>query len=268
MEDAEAAPERTDGGVEVLAGERPREASESAREASERPREASESAREASGRASEASEASERASEAFEGRSESERPSEAFASERLREDPGPDRREREMRESVKRCHVNLGHPSKERFLHMLKSAGASARAIKIAKELKCDICEAKRPPPSRPVAKSRRAQQLNEQVNLDTFELPIFQSRNLHMLNIYDEGTGLQICTPLWRGKTAERVRKSYRKSWKRWCGCPKRILTDNGAEFDGAMQEGLELDGSYVDRIAAYAPWQAGVTERHGEGL
>ena len=131
---------------------------------------------------------SERASEASEGRSESgrpgesERPTEAFASERLREDPGPDRREREMRESVKTCHVNLGHPSKERFLHMLKSAGASARAIKIAKELKCDICEAKRPPPSRPVAKSRRAQQLNEQVNLDTFELPIFQSKKLEHL--------------------------------------------------------------------------------------
>jgi hypothetical protein len=27
-------------------------------------------------------------------------------------------------ESVRRCHVNLGYPSRERFIHMLKTAGA------------------------------------------------------------------------------------------------------------------------------------------------
>jgi len=32
-------------------------------------------------------------------------------------------------ESVMRCQVNLGHPSRERFLHLLKSAGASEKAI-------------------------------------------------------------------------------------------------------------------------------------------
>ena len=30
-------------------------------------------------------------------------------------------------------------------------------------------------------------------------------------------------------------------------------------------MQEGLELDGTYVDKIAAYAPWQNGGAERRG---
>ena len=33
-------------------------------------------------------------------------------------------------ESVRRCHVNLGHPSRERFLHMLKTAGAHEKALK------------------------------------------------------------------------------------------------------------------------------------------
>ena len=45
-----------------------------------------------------------------------------------------------MEESIRRCHVNLGHPSKERFLHMLKSAGASEKAIKVAKEFQCSVC--------------------------------------------------------------------------------------------------------------------------------
>ena len=113
------------------------------------------------------------------------------------------------------------------------------------------------------MAKSRRAQQFNEQINIDTFESPIYQRKKVQVLNIFDEGTGMQVCAPLWRGKTAEAVRKVYRKSWKRWAGFPKRVLSD-GTEFDGVMQEGLELDGSYVDKIAAYAPWQNGECERH----
>ena len=39
--------------------------------------------------------------------------------------------EREARESIRRCHVNLGHPSRERFLHILKSANANPQAIRI-----------------------------------------------------------------------------------------------------------------------------------------
>ena len=85
------------------------------------------------------------------------------------------------------------------------------------------------------------------------------------MLNVFDEATGFQVCIPLWRGKTAEGVRKAYRKSWKRWAGCPIRVLTDNGSEFDAEAQQGFELDGSYVEKIAAYAPWQNGGAERHG---
>ena len=184
-----------------------------------------------------------------------------FAAEQLR----GERSDQQLLESVRRCHVNLGHPAKERFLHMLKSANASERALQAAKHFKCSVCDAKRAAPSHPVAKSRRAQQFNEQINIDTFELPIYQQKKVQVLNIFDEGTGMQVCGPLWRGKTAETVRKVYRKSWKPWAGCPKRVLSDNGTEFDSVMQEGLEMDGSYVDKIAVYAPWQNGECERHG---
>ena len=93
------------------------------------------------------------------------------------------------------------------MIHMLKSAGASEKAIQIAKELKCSVCESRKPPESHHVTKSRRpAENFNEHVNMDTFELPIYQNKKLNMLNIYDGGTGL-----LWRGRTVENVRKAYR---------------------------------------------------------
>ncbi len=61
------------------------------------------------------------------------------------------------------------------------------------------------------------------------------------MLNICDEGTGLQICIPLWKGAKAQEVREKYRKHWKRWAGNTRRVFTDGGTEFDGQPQEGFD---------------------------
>ena len=184
-----------------------------------------------------------------------ERESEVFASEKLQEED-----QTKLVESLRRCHVNLGHPSHERFLHMLKSAGAGEKALQVAKGR---VCETQKQPPSHPISKHNGATQFNKQVNLDTFEVPIYERKRVHMLSICDEATGMQVCVcvPLWKGNSSE----SVRKAWKRWAGCPVRVLTDNGLEFDGVMQQGLETDWSYVDKIAAYAPWQNGIAERHG---
>lgn len=92
-------------------------------------------------------------------------------------------------------------------------------------------------------------------MNLDTFELPIYQQKVVKMLNCFDEGTGLQLCFPLWSGATAQEVRKKYRKYWKRWAGNPRCILTDGGTEFDGAMQDGLDHYNVRVEKIGAHAP-------------
>ena len=174
-------------------------------------------------------------------------------------------KEVDVEAGVMRCHINLGHPSKERFIHMLKSANASEKAIECAKLLKCSTCASKRLQDSHAVAKHKRAEAFNQQINMDTFDLPIYQQKVLKMLNILDEGTGLQLCLPLWKGARASEVRKSYRKNWKRWAGVPQKILTDGGPEFDGEAQEGFDLDGSYTEKTAAYAPWQNGAAERYG---
>ena len=171
----------------------------------------------------------------------------------------------QIQESVMRCHVNLGHPSRERFLHLLKSAGANEKAIEIAKNLKCSTCVAKKPPLSHPVNKTKRAEGFNQQVSMDTFELQVLGGKKIKILNILCEGTGLQVCIPLWKGPKAKEVRKAYRKYWLRWAGNPIRVLTDGGTEFDGEMQEGLDRDGTYTEKTSANSPWQNGRCERHG---
>ena len=166
---------------------------------------------------------------------------------------------------VRVCHVNLGHPSRERFIHMLKSANAHEDAIEYAKQMQCSTCSSNRLKDLRGVAKYKRSERFNEQLCMDTFELPIYQQKKLKVLNIVCEGTGMQVCVPLWRGSKASEVRKAYRKYWLRWAGKPRRVLTDGGGEFDAEMQLGLDRDGTLVDKTAAYAPWQNAIAERGG---
>ena len=42
---------------------------------------------------------------------------------------------------------------------------------------------------------------------MDTLEIP-FNGKKLKMLNVYCEGAGFHICSPLWNGASAKEVRK------------------------------------------------------------
>ena len=137
---------------------------------------------------------------------------------------------------LKRCHENLGHPSNVRLISMLRSANANDKTIQLAKGLTCPTCDSKRVPPSRPVAKERKAWEFNKQIMVDTFEVEVL-GRKLKCLNVVDEATGYQMVAPLWHGCAASNVRSCYRKLWKRWAGCPLRVLSDNGKELRGFHQ-------------------------------
>ena len=167
--------------------------------------------------------------------------------------------------ALKRCHDNLGHPSNARLISMLKSANANETTIRLAKGLTCPMCRMKDSPPAKPVARLKKAWEFNQQIMIDTFEVEVL-NRKLKLLNIVDETTAYQMVAPLWHGCTASNVRLCYRKCWKPWAGVPLRVWADNGREFDAEFLHGLEIDGSYHDITAAYAPHQNGMTERRGQ--
>eukprot|EP00435_Cladocopium_sp_Y103_P032831 s1947_g8.t1 len=161
-----------------------------------------------------------------------------------------------MRANIRKCHVNLGHPSRERFIHMLKSANASEEAIAFAKKMECSTCSSQRLQELRGVAEYKTAKRFHEQVCMDTFELPVYQQKKKNAQHCL---RGNWHATPLWRGAKASEVRRAYRKYWLRWAGRPRRVLTGGGHEFDAEMQEGLDRDGTMVDK------WQNAIAERGG---
>ena len=101
---------------------------------------------------------------------------------------------------------------------MLKSAGASEKAIQLGKDLKCSVCMS-RQKKSHPDTKAKQAEGFNQQVRWDTFDVSIYNGKPIKMLNMICEGTALQVVVPLWQGAKAKEVRRAYRKYQIRWGG-------------------------------------------------
>ncbi|CAE7261434.1 CPK2 [Symbiodinium necroappetens] len=80
--------------------------------------------------------------------------------------------EKESESDMKKCHENLGHPSRARMSMLVMKA-------------------------HNVVTKIRRATEFNQQMCV-TFEIMVRGSK-LYFLNIVDEGTSYQLCVPLWK---------------------------------------------------------------------
>ena len=186
---------------------------------------------------------------------------EGFAVEKLQGDDV-----KQLEETIRRAHQNLGHPGVERFVEMLRAAGANDKAIMVARKHKCSTCEAQQGLKATKVSKVRKTYEFNVGVCCDTFTVHWGDDKELAVFSIICEGTNFHLAFPLWGGKTANETRRAYRKNWKAVFGSPVRLFTDGGPEFEGNFQEGLQLDGAADDRSAAYAPWQNSLIERHGQ--
>ena len=173
--------------------------------------------------------------------------------------------DKKLCEIIRRAHQNLGHPGNDRFVEMLRAAGASQKALEHARRYKCSICEAQHGAKVQKVSKVKKTYDFNVGVCCDTFEVEV-GSRKIHAFSVICEGTNYHVVVPLWKGKTAEETRRAYRRGWKSPFGSPIRLFTDGGSEFGGVFQEGLFLDGTADERSAAYSPWQNSLIERHGQ--
>ena len=166
---------------------------------------------------------------------------------------------------VKRAHDGLGHPGKDRFVHILANSKASQRVLDIAKNLKCSVCEKfKLPKPSRAGAPPREIG-LNEIVGVDSFQVRVpFSNKTKYCLNVVDYGSHFQMVIPL-NGHTAHETRAGYRL-WLKVFGPPRKLLCDLGREFQKEFENLAEADGTELLPSSLETPEQRGFVERQGQ--
>ena len=70
---------------------------------------------------------------------------------------------------IRLVHTNLGHLPRAHLLRYLRDRGARPEVLRLARNFKCDICDAHRPPTKRPPASSAEQPQNGHEVLFDTF---------------------------------------------------------------------------------------------------
>ena len=124
---------------------------------------------------------------------------------------------------------------------------------------KCDVCVKFRRANLKPVVCFPRATEFNENVGLD---LKVFGSK--FMLHLIDHFTRYSRGIVL-NNKKAPTIVDGIVRAWVAIFGPAKKILSDNGREFDNEeVKELCEKLNITVTATAAESPWSNGVNERH----
>lgn len=175
--------------------------------------------------------------------------------------------EQQLKASLRKLHANLGHPSNNHLVRILKHGGASDTAIKAAREFSCDLCRANTKPKISLPAQVHRVSDFNTLVGLDIKYLPGWKvNQRVPALNIVDYASSFQLMVPLPAQETSDVIRQVFQERWVSWAGVPREVIVDPARTNVGdALTVPLELAGTTIRITAADAHWQLGKTEVHG---
>ena len=148
---------------------------------------------------------------------------------------------------------------------ILKSANVITPHIeKLNKDVaeNCDTCNKYKRNKPRPVVAAPLSKNFNDVIAMD---LKILLHQKLYIIYFIDLFTRfIKGCT--LKRKTPDVVVESFITTWiASGFGSPRKVLVDNGGEFDNALYlEAMEQYGIEVCATGAHSPWSNGVCERN----
>lgn len=188
-------------------------------------------------------------------------PSEALVAEDLKDE--------DVLSTLKRLHNNLGHPSDRDLSRVVKNAGGTSQAIRLASSFSqgCEVCKNRqRPTPCLP-ASINHATEFGQRVGFDVKQVPGWGvNQKVKCLNIVDYASSFQVMVPFFETETSEVLHQLFRDRWLAWAGPPVEVVVDP-ARTTTAMSvvDPLEMSGIRINTIAAEAHNQLGKVEKHG---
>ena len=168
---------------------------------------------------------------------------------------------------IDKVHRNLGHPPNHDLIRIFKHAGASERAIELAKKHSCEFCKAQVRPHVPLPAKSSRPHVFNQCLGIDVKFLPGWKAnQQVKALNLVDQASCYQLMIPFHERETSAVLKKLIAEHWVRTFGPPKEVVIDQArTNLGDHLQSYLDSLGCHVHQIAGEAHWQLGRTESHG---
>ena len=128
----------------------------------------------------------------------------------------------------------------------------------------CDTCQKYKWTPPKPSVCLPLASDFNDTVTVDLHELE-HGTWYLHIIDIFTRFSAGCIM----KTKRASEFVTKFLKCWISVHGCPTKLFSDNGGEFDNeevrVMAEKFNIE---VKTTPAYSPWSNGVLDRHNRTL
>ena len=168
----------------------------------------------------------------------------------------------EKKKIAKKLHCQFGHTSSKRIKKLLTDGNIQDECLfKLLEDLDedCQICKKFKKPPPKLIVCIPLAKELNESVAMDLKEI---DSRSvLHML--YHATRFSKAC--VIPSKKKEVIVSKICETWISLFATPKRILSDNGGEFNNEdLREMGEKLNTTITTAAAESPWSNCINERH----
>ena len=172
-------------------------------------------------------------------------------------------------EIAKKLHRSFAHPSSEKLIKLVNSAGPQWSENNELKTLikqtteECQTCKIFKKPPPRPVVALPMSSKFQEVVAMD---LKFYQGKIiLHLIDLFSR-LSAAIIIP---NKSRDTIIKGIFRIWISVYGTPERFLSDNGGEFcNSDFVEMCESLGITIHTTAAESPWSNGVVERNNKTL
>ena len=172
---------------------------------------------------------------------------------------------KEVQRAVEFAHRQLGHPSRDTLVRMLRLSGATDDAVRYARRFQCDVC-ASRQPPRHPMASTpvMRPYGFNRHIHIDIKFAHDVRGRKYCCMSILDLGTAFHQGAML-KTRRSDYCAKKFLMHWVQPYGAPERITHDQGGEWELSFIQLLENLAIPSTVTGAHAGWQLAAGERHG---
>ena len=171
----------------------------------------------------------------------------------------------EVRSSVARLHLNLGHPSRQELSRLLAYESNLPDVVyEAARKLRCATCERLKPKQApRPSGQpSMVVGQFGDELQMDVFYCRTLTSQTFIVLGMVDRATGLQQAVII-PDRSGDSVFEAFEKIWLRPYGLPLHVSCDPDTSFRGSFQARLQALGCMVEHCPAEAHHIIGMVER-----
>lgn len=162
--------------------------------------------------------------------------------------------------------MNLGHPNHQKLKNILQMQGVAKEILEALADFRCDTChELQKPKLARPSA-TNTVREFNDCIGCDIVTWTNSSGQQHSFFHLIDMATNFQVAAPVYQTDHQSLI-DIIQRSWLSWAGPPKELVIDGET---GLCSEGFKefcRQQSILPRVvAAYAHWQMGKVERHGE--